>query len=77
MGWLSQIESLKLLDVCSLKPLVNGTELKKALGAEGGQWTKIATEMVIDWQLRNPKDTDPSRAMAEIQRRKGELDLTK
>lgn len=76
-SWLSQIESLRLLEICSLKPLANGTDLQKALGASPGKWTKIATDMVIEWQLLNPEESDPEKAVAEVQRRKGELDLTK
>ena len=76
-SWLSQIESLQLLEVCSLKPLANGTDLQNALGANPGKWTKIATDMVIEWQLLNPEESDPEKAVAEVQRRKGELDLTK
>ncbi|KAL8793698.1 MAG: hypothetical protein Q9195_003747 [Heterodermia aff. obscurata] len=76
-SWLSRIESLRLLEVYSLKPLANGTDLQKALGASPGKWTKIATDMVIEWQLLNPAESDPEKAIAEVQRRKGELDLTK
>ena len=76
-SWLSQIKSLRLLEVYSLKPLANGTDLQRALDASPGKWTKMATDMVIEWQLLNPEESDPAKAIAEVQRRKGELDLTK
>lgn len=76
MAWLSQVESLSLLDVYSLRPLVDGTRLQNALGVKGGKWTGIATEIVIEWQLLNPEETDPNKAVNEVQRRRGELDLT-
>ena len=76
-AWLQKVESLDLLEVFDLKPIVNGTKLCEALGQKGGVWTKDALNMVIDWQLRNPSEVAPSGAIAEVLERKSELNLPK
>lgn len=73
--WLSELRSLGLLDVYLLKPLVDGSEISAALGSKNGPWLKKALEMSIEWQLRNPNETDKGACMEEIIRRKKELGL--
>lgn len=36
---------------------------------------KKALEIIIEWQLRNPKTDDPGEAIAEVRRRKDEIGL--
>ena len=73
--WLSELLSLGLLDVYLLKPLVNGSEISAALGCKSGPWMKKALDISIEWQLRNPNETEKEACMEEIIRRKTELGL--
>ena len=75
--WLSTLESLNLLDVDRLKPIVNGRQISTALGgAQSGPWMKKALDMTMAWQLRNPDQQDPAGALAEVVEKKNELGIT-
>ena len=72
--WLRHVESLDLLDVHQLKPLVNGNQIAKALGAgKVGPWMKKAMDIAMEWQLRNPDASDPAGGVQEVLDRKREL----
>ncbi len=73
--WLQGLKAQDLLEVDSLKSLVNGTQLSKTLKAKPGPWMTKALEVVIEWQLRNPKSDDAEEAIAEVRRRKEEIGL--
>ena len=73
--WLSNLEALNLLDVDLLKPIVNGNQLSEALGIKNGLWTKRALDIAMEWQLRNPEETDPAGGIAEVVERKWELGI--
>ena len=73
--WLSHLSSLKLLNVDQLKPIVSGKELMKAFNTKGGKWVSVALDFVMEWQLRNPDQTDPASAIAEVKDRKEELNI--
>lgn len=73
--WLSELQDLDLLDIYLLKPLVDGSEISAALGTKSGPWLKRALEVSIEWQLRNPNQTEKGACMEEIKRRKIELGL--
>ncbi|KAJ4301423.1 CCA tRNA nucleotidyltransferase, mitochondrial [Kalmusia sp. IMI 367209] len=66
--FLNRITELNLLDVVNLKPLVNGTQLAKALEVKPGPWMKDALDVVLAWQLRNPEFTDPTDAIEEVKK---------
>lgn len=70
---LNRISELGLLDAYSIKPLVDGKALAKALETQPGPWMKTALDIVMAWQLRNPDKTDAEEAIEEIRSRKGEL----
>ena len=74
-SWLSRLASLKLLDVDQLKPIVDGNELMRAFNTKGGRWVSAALNCVIEWQLRNPNQTDTASAIAEVRERKEELNI--
>lgn len=77
-GWKSFLDHLAKLDlyeVTSLKKLLDGKSLVKALGTKPGKWTGQALEVCVAWQLRNPDETDPAGAIEEVQRRKAELGI--
>ena len=74
-SWLSHLSSLRLLNADQLKPMVTGNELMKAFNTKGGKWVSAALECVIEWQLRNPDQTDVANAIAEIKERKKELNI--
>ena len=71
-AWLSRIKELDLFDAPSLKPIVNGKQLCDAFGANG-PWVKKALDIVIEWQLRNPDETNPENAIEEVKQRKKEI----
>ena len=74
--WMNTLHSLDLLDVDKLAPLVKGDQLCEALGGiKSGPWLKEALEMAMDWQLRNPEETDPSGAIAEVVARRRMLPI--
>ena len=73
--WLSNLQALNLLQVDRLKPIVNGNQLSEALGTESGPWMKKALDIAMEWQLRNPEETDPAGGIAEVIERKGELGI--
>ncbi|KAF3767498.1 poly A polymerase C-terminal region-like protein [Cryphonectria parasitica EP155] len=73
--FMEHIQSLDLLDAPSIKPLVDGRQLSKALGIKPGKWMSSALDVCVAWQLRNPKETDPAGAIDEVRRREGELGI--
>ena len=73
--WLSNLQALDLLHVDRLKPIVNGNQLSEALGTKSGPWMKKALDIAMEWQLRNPEETDPAGGIAEVVERKGELGI--
>lgn len=68
------IVSKDLESVCELKPIVNGGDIMKSLGAKNGPWMSKATTMVIEWQLLHPED-DRETMLQVITRRRVELGL--
>jgi hypothetical protein len=78
LGWETFLEHLAKLDVyevTSLKKLLDGKSLVKALETKPGKWTGQALEVCVAWQLRNPDATDPTGAIEEVQRRRIELGI--
>lgn len=72
--FLSHLTHLSLLDAISLKPLLDGKTLAKAIGTPPGPWMKDALDIVMAWQLRNPSVTDPTEAIEAVKaHRAGEL----
>ena len=74
-SWLLGLSSLKLLDVYQLKPIVDGKDLMSAFNTKGGKWVSAALDCVIEWQLRNPSQTDAASAIAEVKERREELNI--
>ncbi|CAD6591550.1 MAG: CCA tRNA nucleotidyltransferase, mitochondrial [Alectoria sarmentosa] len=74
-SWLLHLSSLNLLDVDQLEPIVKGDTLMKAFNTKGGKWVSLALNCMIEWQLRNPDRTDAAGAIAEVVRRKEELNI--
>lgn len=77
-GWQAFLDHLAKLDVygvTTLKRLLDGRQLAKALGVKPGKWTGQALEMCVAWQLRNPGVTDVSGAVEEVQQRREELGI--
>lgn len=74
--YLSELRNLDLLEVDSLKHFVTGNQISAALGGtKPGPWMKKALDMVMEWQLRNPGQTDPEQAISEVLERKRELGI--
>ncbi|CEI62926.1 hypothetical protein FVEN_g505 [Fusarium venenatum] len=77
-GWkkfLDHLAKLDLYEVTSLKKLLDGKGLVKALGTKPGKWTGPALQVCIAWQLRNPDATDPAGAIEEVKSRRTELEI--
>ena len=73
--WLSVIKDQGLLDVCALAPIVDGKRLQKELNRKPGPWMAAALDMAMEWQLRNPGETQPNGAIEEILAKYKELDV--
>lgn len=71
--FLEHLQSLDVLGACDYKPLIDGKALAKALDTRPGPWMTDALDVVMAWQLRNPGQTDPEEAIAEVRRKRGEL----
>ncbi|KAK5105782.1 hypothetical protein LTR62_002162 [Meristemomyces frigidus] len=67
------LQTIDLLSVTTLKPLLDGKALAKTLNTPPGPWMKEALDVVMAWQLRHPGVTDPSEAIEEVKRKRGEL----
>ncbi|RYP02591.1 hypothetical protein DL764_005717 [Monosporascus ibericus] len=77
-GWYAFLDHLQELDVMeapSLKRLIDGTQLAKALGVKPGKWMAQALEVCVAWQLRNPEATDPAGAVEEVRSKRDELGI--
>lgn len=77
-GWQTFLDHLRALDVMeapSLKKMIDGTQLAKALGVKPGKWMAQALDVCVAWQLRNPEETDPSGAIEEVRSKKEELGI--
>lgn len=70
---LSYIEKEDLLQVDALRPIVNGEEVKKALGVSTGPWMATAMDLVIRWQLLHPGISDKEKALEELRNKRAEL----
>jgi tRNA nucleotidyltransferase (CCA-adding enzyme) len=65
-NFLEYVQELDLLDAYSLKPILDGKALTKALGVPTGPWMKDALDVVMRWQLRNPGKKDTAEAIQEV-----------
>ncbi|KAI5286565.1 CCA tRNA nucleotidyltransferase, mitochondrial [Ascosphaera aggregata] len=75
--FLQTLSRLSLVDVHTMKPIVNGHELATALGVPSGAWMFKALTAIIHWQLRNPNvtgtDADKQKAIEEVRSRREEI----
>ncbi|KAK4221629.1 putative mitochondrial precursor of tRNA nucleotidyltransferase [Podospora fimiseda] len=71
--FLDHLVELDVMNVPSLKRLIDGKQLSEALGVKPGKWTGEALEVVMAWQLINPGVEDPAGAVEEVRKRKDEL----
>lgn len=49
--------------------------MAKALNVKTGVWMSKALDMTMAWQLRNPDQSDPTEAIAEVRERREELGI--
>ena len=75
-AFVTRLQELDLLEVCSLKPLTDGKALAKALQASPGPWMKEALDVVMAWQLRNPDTATSQGAIEEVRNSKLHGELT-
>ncbi|KAJ5497339.1 TRNA nucleotidyltransferase [Penicillium fimorum] len=71
--FLAYIVESDLEGVCDLKPIVNGDEIMKSLGAKKGPWMSKAVNMALEWQLLHPDITEKEKVLEEITGRRAEL----
>lgn len=72
--FLAYVVEKDLENVCELKPIVNGAEIMKSLGAEKGPWMSKAMTMALEWQLLHPGG-EKTAALEAISSRRAELGL--
>lgn len=65
---MQQLSELDLLNAYTLKPLLDGKALAKALDTPPGPWMKEALDVVMAWQLRNPGVTDSQEAIEAVRK---------
>ncbi|KAH8728667.1 hypothetical protein GQ44DRAFT_724120 [Phaeosphaeriaceae sp. PMI808] len=65
-AFVTHLDKLNILDVDTLKSLLKGTDLAKALGTKPGPWMKDALDVVMAWQLRNPDSKDANAAIEAV-----------
>ncbi|KAI0908912.1 hypothetical protein F4823DRAFT_625247 [Ustulina deusta] len=73
--FLDHLHGLDVLDAPSMKRIIDGTQLAKALGVPPGKWMMGALEVCLAWQLRHPDATDAAGAVEEVNRRREELGI--
>ncbi|KAL3474006.1 hypothetical protein BJX99DRAFT_248584 [Aspergillus californicus] len=71
--FLSYIVEQDLESVCEVKPIVNGGEVMKAMGAKNGPWMSKALDFVVRWQLLYPEVQDKEKALEDLESRRSEL----
>ncbi|RFU26613.1 hypothetical protein B7463_g9729, partial [Scytalidium lignicola] len=69
-AFLDHLDGMDIMDAPSIKPLIDGTQLTKALNAKPGTWMRPALDICMAWQLRNPDEQDPSGAIEEVKNNK-------
>lgn len=77
-GWqkfLDHLDELDVMEAPSLKRIIDGKQLSKALGARPGIWMTQALDVCVAWQLRNPDVADPAGAVEEVRSRREELGI--
>lgn len=70
------IRDLGILDAHSMKPILDGKTLAKALSTKPGPWMKDAIDVVTAWQLRNPETATAEGAIEEVKNTKFHGELT-
>ncbi|OTB14139.1 hypothetical protein K445DRAFT_319326 [Daldinia sp. EC12] len=73
--FLDHLHELDVMEAPSLKRLIDGNQLVKALGVKPGKWLAQALEVCVAWQLRHPEATDPAGAIEEVKNRRVELGI--
>lgn len=75
-SFIDHLEAMDVMDAPSIKPILTGTELSKALGGvKPGPWMKPALDVCMEWQLRNPGVEDATGAIEEVKKRSEELKI--
>lgn len=74
-AFLDHLQELDVMEAPSLRRIIDGTQLTKALGLKPGKWLAQALEVCVAWQLRHPDATDPAGAIEEVQSKRAELGI--
>ncbi|KAI7067298.1 hypothetical protein KC352_g42942, partial [Hortaea werneckii] len=69
-SFLQHLQTISVLDAYSLKPLLDGKALAKALNTPPGPWMKDALDVVMAYQLRNPDTTDTDAAIEAVKQKR-------
>ncbi|KAI1369314.1 hypothetical protein F5Y08DRAFT_334725 [Xylaria arbuscula] len=73
--FLDHLQDLDVMDAPSMKRIIDGTQLAKALNVKPGKWMTGALEICVAWQLRHPDAKDPSGAVEEVDKKRKELGI--
>lgn len=66
---------LRLEEVNSMRPLLDGKQLSKGLGVKPGPWMKEALDIVMAWQLSNWEEKDTEGALEEVRKHRTRLGI--
>jgi tRNA nucleotidyltransferase (CCA-adding enzyme) len=73
--FLDHLQDIDVMAAPNLKRIVDGTQLSRALGVKPGKWMAQALDVVMEWQLRNPGETDPASAIEAIRKQRDRLGI--
>ncbi|KAI1821668.1 hypothetical protein F4861DRAFT_532808 [Xylaria intraflava] len=73
--FLDHLQELDVMEAPSIKRIIDGTQLAKALGVQPGKWMTKAIDVCIAWQFRHPDATDPAEAVKEVNNKREELGI--
>lgn len=63
------------MDAPSIRSIIDGKQLSKALGVKPGIWMKSALDVCMMWQLRNPDVEGYEGAVEEVKSKSQELGI--
>jgi tRNA nucleotidyltransferase (CCA-adding enzyme) len=73
--FLAHLQKKDVLNADSMKPLVDGEDLKRALNAKPGKWLVRALDVCLEWQFRHPGVDDKEPAIQEVMNKATELGI--
>lgn len=71
--FLNHLETMDIMNASSIKNILDGKTLTKALGVKPGKWVREVLDFTMKWTLQNPGVNDTTELIEEIKKRREEL----